>query len=68
MKGEGPQLRIALPGPPSAAAGPPEMRLGLGPDLEHSEASILLELQSSPFWGIRVSAGFAVASELFNFT
>lgn len=41
---------------------------GWGPDVRHSEASILLELQTSPFQGIHISAGFAVTSELFNFT
>lgn len=59
------------PSPPLSQS-PPQQRdtqtgLGVGPDLEHTEASIQLELQTSPFWRIHISAGFAVASELFNF-
>lgn len=59
------------PSPPLSQS-PPQQRdtqtgLGVGPDLEHTEASIQLKLQTSPFWRIHISAGFAVASELFNF-
>lgn len=45
-----------------------QIGFGLDPDLEHSEVSILLELQTNPFRGSHISAGFAVTSELFNFT
>lgn len=58
-------------GPGSSAGEARSEPPGLGldwADVEHREASMLLELQTRPCRGVHVSAGFAVTSALFNFT